>query len=213
VTKSTFFVCAAVLVVVLVAFAHAQIPSAAPQLLLDNDFLRVSRIPAEESLKVDDKSDRVIGSVPQESAKFISKSAALVESKTVDYKGGNLVIELQKHWDGETRPCAYPMKCTRETQMGSDTIAWTTTLFTSGFITATTHKLVRDGTLDSSYYTAKGSDRILLIPFTDLDVSFYGVEESLNAGYPYFSAASQVEVTAKDTESRWFVLRINDPSK
>ena len=29
-------------------------------MLLDNDFVRVSRVPAEEGLKEDDKSDRVI---------------------------------------------------------------------------------------------------------------------------------------------------------
>jgi hypothetical protein len=182
-------------------------------LLLDNDFVRVSRVPAEEGLKEDDKSDRVIVSIAQENAKFVSKSAGLDESKAANHTGGDLVIELKKHWEAEMRPCSYPMKCTHETQMGSDTIAWTTTLFTNGFITATTHKLVRHGTLASSYYTAKGSDRILVIPFTDLAVSFDGIEESLKAGHPYFSAASQVEVTAKDAESRWLVLRINDPSK
>jgi hypothetical protein len=198
---------------VLVALAQAQVASTVLPLVLDNGLIRVSRLPADEGLRVDDKSDRVVVSIPQETATFISRGAGLEQSKTTDLRSGDLVIELKKHWDAEMRPCSYPMKCTHETQMGSDTIAWTTTLFTNGFVTAATHKLVRRGTLASSYYTAKGSDRILVIPFTDLDVSFDGIEESLKAGHPYFSAASQVEVTTKDTESRWLVLRINDPSK
>ncbi len=211
VCKAIFSVCGVMLM--LVALSDAQIGSMSPQFLLDNDFVRVSRVPAKESPKGDDKNDRVIVSIPQESAQFILKGANLDQDKLPYPKAGDLLIELKKHWEAEMRPCSYPMKCTRETQIGGDTIAWTTTLFTNGFITGTMHKLVRHGTLASSYYTAKGTDRILLIPFTDLDISFDGIEESLKAGHPYFSAALQVEVTSKDAESRWFVLRINDPSK
>jgi hypothetical protein len=97
--------------------------------------------------------------------------------------------------------------------MGNEPIAWTTTLFTNGFVTAATHKLARGGTLTSSYYTSKGTDEILVVPFTDLDVSFGGNEESLKASQPFFSPGTEVEVNAKDDESRWFVLRLNIPAK
>ncbi len=191
---------------ILVASAAAQVSTSQP--ILDNDLVRVSRLELGQSLKLDGENDVVILNLAKETAEFIPKGT---HHDTAANEAAGLVIELKKHWDAEVHTCAYPKQCTHETQMGDPTVAWTTTLFTNGFITANTHKLVRNGTLDSSYYSAKGSGRIVLVPFTDLRVTFDGTDESLKAGQPYFSGATQVEVTAKDAESRWFVLRINQP--
>ena len=65
--------------------------------------------------------------------------------------------------------------------------------------------------LDSSYYTAKGSDRILFIPFTAFHGNFGGIDEILRPGEPYFTKGVEVEVTAPDAETRWLVLRLNVP--
>jgi hypothetical protein len=97
--------------------------------------------------------------------------------------------------------------------MGGSAVAWTTTLFSNGFVTAMRHKMVRGGTLSSSYYSAKGSDHILLIPITELQGNFGGLDEQLKAGQAYFTDATEVEITAKDAEARWIVIRLHAPGK
>ena len=185
------------------------------QVVLDNEFIRVVRVttPAPSGLTLEGKNDAVLVRLQGETAQFVPKGSRLDESAAPEHEGIELLLEIKRHWDAEVHPCAYPMKCTRETLVGNEPIAWTTTLFTNGFVTASTHKVKRGGTLTSSYYTSKGTDRILLIPFTDLNANFGGIEESLKAGQPYFTAAPEVEVSASDAESRWFVLRINTPAK
>jgi hypothetical protein len=148
-----------------------------------------------------------------ETARFIPKGRQFEESSGTDPSAVELLIGIKRHWDAEMRPCAYPMKCTRETVVGNEPIASTTTLFTNGFVTAATHKVKQGGTLTSSYYTSKGTDRIVFIPFTDVKASFGGIEENLKVGQPYFTVGTEVEVTATDAESRWFVLRLNTPAK
>lgn len=204
--------CGAV-VLLLGACAAAQTAGAASQLLLENDFVRVSRvtIPPNGSLTLSEKTDAVLLRIAGESAEFLPKGKSAQEMNTSAAGAVDLLIELKKHWDAEVVPCTYPKQCTRTTQMGGESIAWTTTLFTNGFLTAATHKLVRGGTLTSSYYTAKGSDKILVVPFTKLTANFGGTEETLSAAEPYFGAGTEVEVTSNDAESRWFVLRINVP--
>jgi hypothetical protein len=200
------------ILLLLTAFSAAQTSNQAPQVILDNGFIRVSRItnPAESPLAFE--SDSVVVRLQDETARFIPKGDRFKESDTTDRGAVKLLlVEIKKHWDAEVRPCTYPMKCTHETTIGNEPIAWATTLFTNGFITAATHKVKRGGTLTSSYYTAKGTDQILLIPFTDLKANFGGIEESLKAGQPYFTTVTEVEVAATDAESRWFVLRVNAP--
>jgi hypothetical protein len=46
-----------------------------------------------------------------------------------------------------------------------------------------------------------------------LDVNFSGIEESLKAGQPYFGEGTEVEVTGKESGSRWFVLRFSATEK
>jgi len=201
----------ATLALFLSLIAAGQSPS--PQLLLDNDFVRVSRItiPANGDLNLNGKSDTVLVRLSDESAKFISKGTAVHDANSGSQDAVDLIVEVKQHWKPPVRLCAAPAQCTRETKIGQDTIAWSTTLFTNGFLTAMSHKLVESGTLTSSYYSVKGSDKILVIPFTDLEASFGGKEESLKAGEPYFCDGTQVDVAASSGESRWLVLRMNVP--
>ena len=191
--------------------AVAQTSDAAPQLLLDNDFVRVSRITIAPNgaLDLDEKSDAVLVRLSDETAKFLPKGTPVHDANTGQQDIVDLVVGLKKHWAPAVHSCAAPAQCTHETKVGHDPIAWSTTLFTNGFLTAVTHKLVESGTLTSSYYTAKGSDKILVIPFTDLQANFGGNEGKLKAGEPYFTDGTEVEVEAASGESRWLVLRIN----
>lgn len=185
-----------------------------PLVLLDNDQVHITRLvlPAKSRVPLDSGADTFAVRLGDETVTFVAKGARSVRENPSDSEVVDLLIRPKRHWDTEVRPCAEPMKCSRETRMGKETIAWTTTLFTNGFLTASTHRVVRGGTLDSSYYSAKGSDRIVMIPFTAVDANFGGIDESLKPGQPYFSAATEVEVTATDTEARWFVLRMNSPA-
>ncbi len=209
--RLVFFSCSVVLL--LGASAIAQAAGAVPQLLLENDFVRVSRITIapKGSITFAEKTDAVLLRISSESAEFMPKGKSVQETNATEVEAVDFLIGLKRHWDAEVLPCSFPKQCTRATQMGGEAIAWTTTLFTNGFITASTHKLVRGGTLTSSYYTAKGSDKILVVPFTKLTANFGGTEETLDAGEPYFGAGTEVEVAAHDAEPRWFVLRINVP--
>lgn len=196
---------------IITAAATAQTASPSPQLILDNDFVRVLRItlPPNGSIQQDEKNDTVLVRLSDESAKFLTKGTAVQDTNSGQNEIIDIIVELKKHWNSPVRTCAAPAQCTHETKVGHDPIAWSTTLFTNGFLTAISHKLVEAGTLTSSYYTAKGGDKILVIPFTDLDASFGGNEEKLTAGEPYFNDGTQVEVAASGGESRWLVLRMN----
>jgi hypothetical protein len=193
----------------------AQTSAPLPQPMLDNDWVKVLRVAVPPGGKLDreETGDAVLLRMRGESAQFLPKGSRLESSNSSGQESVEYLIELKEHWDAPMRVCAYPMTCTRETKLGGEAVAWTTTLFTNGFITAATHKAARHASLTSSYYSAKGSDHIVLIPFTNLYVSFGGVEEILKAGQPYFTSGTQVEVSAKETDSRWFVLRLNTPTK
>lgn len=185
--------------------ASAQ-TAAQPQILLENEFVRVTRV---SSAAADDKLDQVLVQLSEGKASFIPKGTTAQPAAPTN--ADDLVVELKKHWDAEVQPCSFPRQCTRETKMGNETVAWSTTLFTNGFVTGTTHRLALHATLDSSYYTAKGSDRILFIPFTAFHGNFGGIDEILRPGEPYFTKGVEVEVTAPDAETRWLVLRLNVP--
>ena len=193
----------------------AQPATVLPQLVLDNEFVRILRVtvPPGSEVELQGERDTVAVRLEGETVRFISKGDHLLESNSAEHETVDLLVEVKRHWEAEMRPCSAPMRCTRETLLGNEPIAWTTTLFTNGFVTASKHRVVRGGTLTSSYYSAKGADRVILVPFTSLDANFGGIQETLKAGQPYFSSATEVEVTGKDAESRWFVLRLNMPGK
>jgi len=143
--------------------------------------------------------------------RFIARDAYAKILNSQDKPAEALAIELKHHWDAEMRPCTEPMKCTRPIRMGSDEIGETTSLFTNGFITAYSHRLVLGGTLTSSYFSSKGKDHLLLVALTDLRAVFDGTEENLKRGQVYTSEATEIEVDADQNEARWVVVRIEIP--
>lgn len=119
-----------------------------------------------------------------------------------------LIAELKQHWEPPMRTCSEPSRCTHPIRMGEAVIGETTSLFTNGFVTAYQHRLDPGATLDSSYFSAKGRDHLLLIALTDLHANFDGIDESLQAGQTYASEATAVEVNAGKSPARWIVLRV-----
>jgi hypothetical protein len=204
-----------VVIFILVGSMAAQTTGSAPQLVLENESVRILRvtIPPGGELDLHESSDAAVVRLQDESATFVPKGSHAVRNNTTTGEVTDLLVEPKKHWEPEVHACAEPMKCVHETRTGNEPISWTTTLFTNGFLTAATHKVVRGGTLTSSYYSAKGSDQIVFIPFTDLRANFGSTYEPLKAGQPYISAATEVEVTGDDAEVRWFVLRLHTPTK
>jgi hypothetical protein len=202
------------LVLVLATSTAAQTQEPKPQLVLENEFVRILRVttPAHSEFNPVEKNDSVLVRLQDETSRFVPRGTRVSETNKTDIDAVVLLVELKNHRDAKMRPCSYPMRCTRETKIGEDPIAWTTTNFTNGFVTAATHKVVRGGTLTSSYYSGKGTDRIVLIPFTDLNANFGGIDENLKAGQPYFGIGTEVEVTGRDSEVRWFVVRLNTPT-
>jgi len=94
---------------------------------------------------------------------------------------------------------------------GPAEIGETTLLFTNGFVMAYRHRLQSGGTLSSSYYSSASRDHLLFIALSDVHASFDGEDEQLKAGQVYTSDATQVEVSAGQTEARWIVVRVNSP--
>jgi len=119
-----------------------------------------------------------------------------------------LIAELKQHWEPPMRTCSEPAKCAHPIRMGESVIGETTSLFTNGFVTAYQHRIDPGATLESSYFSAKGKDHLLLIALTDLNGNFDGSDESLKAGQTYTSEATEVEVNAGKSPTRWIVLRM-----
>jgi len=195
--------------------ALCQAPENVRELVLENEQVHVSRVSVAPHSKAQLRQarDTVVVHLDDGEAEFFRLQSLATVDNPGDKPTTEIIVELKRHWDAEVHLCAAPMRCTRETTMAGNTIAWTTTLFSNGFLTAMRHKLVRGGTLNSSYYSAKGSDHILLIPLTDLQANFGGIDEQLRTGQAYFSAATEVEVTGKDAEARWVVIRLHTPAK
>lgn len=179
-------------------------------LVLDNNFVHVERVtlPSGSALKFRTQGDSVVVHRSGE-AEFMKSGTEISLTNAANPPATEFLVRLKKHWEIPIHACREPMKCTRETQMGGEPVAWTTTLFTNGFLTASRHRVVPGGTLTSSYYSAKGKDHILLIPFTDLSANFGGTPEDLKANQPYFSSVTEIEITGGKKEARWFVLRIH----
>ena len=122
-----------------------------------------------------------------------------------------VLVELQHHWDAEMKRCTFPASCVRAIRMGGTEIGFTESLFTNGFLSAYRHRIDAGGTLSSSYYSAKGKDRIVVIPLTNLHGSFDGTEEDLKPQQGYFSEAKEVEITGGEKAAQWIVIRLNTP--
>lgn len=204
-------------------YAQQPSPTASSELLLDNDYVRIARLevspgafyllPREhDSVVINLPDGHSGGSVSQqtEEVNFIPKGASL---RRLEGPARAVVVELKHHWDAEVRLCQEPRTCSHSILAGGLEIGQTTSLFSNGFLTAYRHRLVKGGTLDSSYYSAHGVDHIVVVPLTAAHANFDGIEQDLEPGQPFFSAATQVEVTAKDHEVRWVVLRIATPKK
>ncbi|MCU1287435.1 MAG: hypothetical protein JWO13_3785 [Acidobacteriales bacterium] len=124
----------------------------------------------------------------------------------------NVTVELKKAFDAEMKNCEEPMKCTRDIMLGGSPIGDSTSLFTNGFVTVVRHHLKAGASLTSSYYSARGKDKILFVPLTQAKVNFGGISELLNIGQVYFSGAGELEVNAGDDDVRWVMIRLNLPA-
>ncbi len=122
-----------------------------------------------------------------------------------------LMIELKRHWDAEVRACSEPSTCTRPIRMGEASIGETTSLLSNGFITVQRHRLDAGGTLDSSYFSSRGRDHLLLVALTDLQANFGGTAETLLRGQTYSSDSTELEVNAPKSEAKWIVIRLQTP--
>ncbi len=109
------------------------------------------------------------------------------------------------------KACSTPSNCTRPVRVGSIQVGETTTLISNGFVTVMRHRLGRGGTLQSSYYSAKGVDYVIIVPVTDIDASIGALNEHLLRGQPYFSGATEIEVSATEGEAIWVVIRLHEP--
>ncbi len=123
--------------------------------------------------------------------------------------GATIVVDLKKHWDAPIKVCSAPMTCVRPIKAMGTVIGETTSVFSNGFVSLFAHRIDRGASLTSSYFTTRGSDHIVLIPLTELHVSFAGTEEDLKPGNAYPSDASEIEVSAGDKAARWVVVRIS----
>ena len=215
----------------------AALPGVAPQeretvtrqIVLENAHVRVSRFWLEPKASTEFRStvDSIVVAIangtsltlPHEQARplgpgdvqFVEKPSQLTLENLDEKPNVNLVVELKRHWDVPMEACSTPSSCTRPVRVGSMQVGETTTLVSNGFVTVMRHRLDRGGTLQSSYYSAKGVDYVLLVPVTDIDASIGGLEEHLLHGQPYFSGATEIEVSATETESVWVVIRLHEP--
>lgn len=122
-----------------------------------------------------------------------------------------VVVELKQHWNAEVHRCTPPKDCARVIKAGGEPVGESRMLFTNGFVTAQAHRLDAGGSLRSSYYSSRGVNYILVIPLTDMNAAFAGVEQALKAEQVYFSDAQELEVSATSQPAKWVVIRFNLP--
>jgi hypothetical protein len=207
-------------------FAQQTAPSG-QSVLLDNALLRVSRVdlPSSPLPLAAARSDIILialapvavtvdtaASIHSDAgdARFVRAGNRLVVAR--DASGASLIIVvLKKHWDAEVRYCELPARCTRENGLGPSKISETTSLFTNGFITAMRHRVFANGSLESSYYSQRGKDSILLLALTDMTADCAGIEQPLKQGQVYFTTAGSVNVDGGKTGAEWVVVRFNEP--
>jgi hypothetical protein len=118
-------------------------------------------------------------------------------------------IDLKHHWQSTLRKCEEPKECARPITIAGQVIGETRKLFTNNYVSAFRHELEKDGTLNSSYFTSRGTDHVLFIALTRLAANFSGEELKLDAGQVYFSKAQEVEVSALSGRALWVVIRIH----
>jgi hypothetical protein len=136
----------------------------------------------------------------------------LEREKKYSATGLAIVIELKQHREPPVKYCEPLSKCTHQNFMtAGQEVSSTTTVFTNGFTTAMRYDVVSHGSLDSSYYSAKGKDSVIFVPLTDVKVQFDGVEEQLKLGQAYFSNASAISVEGGEQGAKWVVVRLNKP--
>lgn len=142
----------------------------------------------------------------------LGEARFLQREKKYSADGSAIVIELKQHTDRPVKYCEPSLSCTHESSMGdAQAVSSTTTLFTNGFVTAMRHKVVSNGSLDSSYYSAKGKDSVIFVPLTDVKVQFDGIQEQLKLGQAYFTNASAVSVEGGEKGAQWVIVRLNQP--
>jgi len=198
-------------------------PASTSDLLFENDYFRVLRVPVQAGeVPIQGKQSRDVvivavvrpavpnASAPEAPVNFVPKgSPPHLTPSTIPYDA--VVIELKKHWEAEIHPCASPMTCTHKITAGGLEVGETTFLFGNGFVTAYRHHLVPGGTLDSSYHSSKGTNRILVVALTDLSLNLGGVEQNLHSGQVFFSDQTEVEVNAGSHDAAWVVVRVLNP--
>lgn len=209
----------------------SQTASEEYELLEENDFFRISRweVAAGQTASIVDKRDFIVIAQSEVEARIKRPGEATVlmsqggvrfvprgEQLTIenpDIKPAKVLIAVIKnHWDAGIRECIEPKKCSHPIRTGSLEIGESTLLFTNGFLTAYSYRLDRSGTLDTSYYSSRAKDHLVLFALTDLDASLDGQDEQLKAGQVYATGAGQVEVNAVSSDARWVVLRMDVPT-
>lgn len=209
----------------------SQTASEGHELLEENNFFRISRweVAAGQTASVVNKRDLVVVAQSEVEAKikrppeattlmsqgevrFVPRGEQLTIENPYTESAKILVAVLKNHWDAEIRECTEPKKCSHPIRTGPLEVGESTLLFTNGFLTAYRYRLDRGGTLDTSYYSSRAKDHLVLFALTDLDASFDGQEEQLKAGQVYATGAGQVEVNAVSSEARWVVLRMDVPT-
>ena len=202
-------------VLCLVSTALAQSFENGREVTLENPQVRVLRVSLAPHSKIQLGRDRdtVVIHLDEGQVTLFKIHTPVVLENAGDNSLSEIIVELKQHWDTEFRSCAAPAHCTHETGAGGPAFARTTTLFSNGFVTVMDHKVGRGGTLSSSYYSARGSDRILLVALTNLHANFDGIDQQLETGQAYFSAATEVEIGGQESEARWIVIRLHIPGK
>ena len=122
-----------------------------------------------------------------------------------------LVVGLKQHWDAEIRPCTLPRTCSHPIRVGGQQIGQSESLFTNGFVTAYRDEISQGGTLNTSYYSKKGTHHLVLIALDDFRASFDGKEQELSRGQAFGSDADEVEIEADSKVSHpveWIVIRL-----
>lgn len=158
-------------------------------------------------------ADVSLSSGPAQTESLKAGEARFLErDKKYSATGVAIVIELKQHRERPVKYCEPLSNCRHQNFIGAgEEVSSTTTLFTNGFTTAMRYDVVSHGSLDSSFYSAKGKDSVIFVPLTDVKVQFDGVEEQLKSGQAYFSNAAAVSVEGGEKGAKWVVVRLNKP--
>lgn len=214
------------LALLLSTLAVSQQPEASDRLLLENEFVRLRSLAISPDTRAlsstldsvfvlpNDASVTVAATEDQPTSSELLLFVPSGASRTLRAQTPSataFLIELKKHWEAPMKPCSETAMCSRTIRAGGMNVGETRTIFSNGFVTGVRHSLDRGATLSSSYFSAKGEDRILLLPLTPLRATFDGAELEFKAGQPYFAMAKDVEVSADSARAVWIVIRLHQP--